>query len=62
MAGSTFQSKPAVVGIISEMAGCTFCGRSLETFSVAAFAGHINMFPHECKISQAVIKISRYPT
>jgi hypothetical protein len=61
VAGSTFQTKPAIVGIISEMAVCTLCGRSLETFGVAALAGQINMFPHECKISQVVIKICRYP-
>jgi len=50
------------MGIIGKMAGFTFNRCALVTGYVAALTGHFDMFTHQPKFSQVVVKLCRAPS
>jgi len=61
VAGFTGSSISPIMLIILLVAGVAIFGRALETFGVAALAGHIYMFALQLEICQAVVKLGRLP-
>jgi hypothetical protein len=50
------------MGIIGKMAAFTFNGCALVTGYMAALTGHFDMFTHQPKFSQVVVKLCRDPS